>query len=80
VINPVYKKYGLSKLPKRYEERLTVNFKWIIKLLDRRDDLIRRWVELFKAACDEGSSIPTDLAWIKFNDEYIATEDGWEKK
>lgn len=74
------KKYAIT-FPAKYQEHLTLDLKILSKTLERNKELITFWIDKFKEAVDNGSSIPNELAWIKFNDVYIALDDGgWVRR
>jgi len=55
--------------------------KFYMKVFEKNEDLYKEFLRLYDEAIKEGSSIPTDLAWIRFKEKYREDdEEGWVEK
>ena len=56
------------------------NKKYYMKVLNKDLELFKVFLSLYDEAVKEGSQIPEDVAWIRFRERYVNTDEGWKER
>jgi len=54
--------------------------KYYMKVFYGNEAIYKEFLKFYDQAVEEGSSIPEDVAWVRFREQYIDTDEGWVRR
>jgi len=54
--------------------------KYYMKVFHRNMAIYKEFLKLYDQAKKEGARFPEDVAWVRFREQYIDTDEGWVRR
>ena len=54
--------------------------KYYMKVFYGNEELFKIFLKFYDEAVKEGAAVPEDVAWVRFREHYIDTDEGWVRR